>query len=32
MAKDEKGACLKEVRISIKTNYKEEILIFPVYD
>jgi len=32
MAKDEKGACLKEIRISTKTNYKEEILISPVYD
>ena len=32
MAKDEKGACLKEVRISTKTSYKEEILIFPAYD
>ena len=32
MAKDEKGACLKEIRISTKTNYKEEILISPTYD
>ena len=32
MAKDEKGACLKEIRISTKTNYKEEILITPAYD
>ena len=32
MAKDEKGACLKEIRISTKTNYKEEILITPTYD
>ena len=32
MAKDEKGTCLKEIRISTKTNYKEEILISPVYD
>lgn len=30
--KDEKGACLKEIRISIKTNNKEEILFFPNYD
>jgi hypothetical protein len=27
MTKDEKGACLKETRISINTNYKEEILL-----
>ena len=32
MAKDEKGACLKEMRISTKTNYTEEILISPAYD
>ena len=32
MAKDEKGACLKEIRISIRTNYKEEILLSPVYE
>ena len=32
MAKDEKGACLKEIRISTKTNYKEEILISPAYN
>ena len=32
MAKDEKGTCLKEIRISTKTNYTEEILISPVYD
>ena len=30
--KDVKGACLKEIRISTKTNYKEEIIIYPVYD
>jgi hypothetical protein len=30
--KDEKGACLKEIRISIKTNNKEEILFSPNYD
>jgi hypothetical protein len=29
--KDEKGACLKEIRISTKTNNKEEILFNPVY-
>jgi hypothetical protein len=29
--KDEKGACLKEIRISNKTNNKEEILISPNY-
>jgi ferritin-like protein len=29
--KDEKGACLKEIRISTKTNNKEEILFTPVY-
>jgi hypothetical protein len=31
-AKDEKGACLEEIRISIKTNNKEEILFSPNYD
>jgi hypothetical protein len=31
-AKDEKGACLKEIRISNKTNKKEEILFTPKYD
>lgn len=30
--KDEKGACLKQIRISTKTNHKEEILLFPHYD
>lgn len=30
-AKDEKGTCLKEIRISTKTNHKEEILFYPVY-
>ena len=30
-AKDEKGACLKEIRISRITNNKEEILFTPVY-
>ncbi|MFV8347992.1 hypothetical protein [Flavobacterium sp. ZB4P13] len=30
--KDKKGACLKEIRISIKTNNKEEILFSPNYD
>ncbi len=30
--KDEKGACLKETRISTKTNHKEEILFTPIYD
>ncbi len=32
VARDEKGTCLKEIRISTKTNYKEEIHITPVYD
>jgi hypothetical protein len=32
LAKDEKGTCLKEIRTSTKTNYKEEILMSPVYD
>jgi hypothetical protein len=32
VAKDEKGACLKETRISSKTNKKEEIDFFPNYD
>jgi hypothetical protein len=30
--KDEKGTCLKEIRISTKTNRKEEILFTPIYD
>ena len=30
--KDEKGACLKEIRISTKTNNIEEILFSPNYD
>ncbi len=30
--KDEKGTCLKEIRISTRTNRKEEILFFPIYD
>ena len=30
--KDEKGACIKEIRISVKTNNKEEILFSPNYD
>jgi hypothetical protein len=30
-AKDEKGTCLKEIRISKITNNKEEILFTPVY-
>lgn len=29
--KDEKGSCLKEIRISKKTNQKEKILFYPVY-
>ena len=32
VAKDEKGTCLKEIRISTNTNYKEEIFITPAYD
>ena len=32
VSKDERGTCLKEIRISIKTNNKEEILFFPTYD
>jgi hypothetical protein len=31
-SKDEKGTCLKEIRISTKTNHKEEILFTPNYD
>jgi hypothetical protein len=31
-SKDEKGTCLKEIRISTKTNHKEEILFSPIYD
>jgi len=31
-AKDEKGACLKEIRSSAIANTKEEILFFPKYD
>ncbi len=30
--KDEKGVCLKETRISITTNHKEEILFSPNFD
>lgn len=30
--KDEKGTCLKEIRISTKTNHKEEILFSPIYE
>ena len=30
--KDEKGTCLKEIRISTQTNHKEEILFSPNYD
>lgn len=30
--KDEKGACLKQIRISTKTNHKEEIDFIPKYD
>ena len=32
MTRDDKGTCVKEVRTSTKTNYKEEILITPAYD
>jgi hypothetical protein len=32
VSKDEKGTCLKEIRISTKTNNKEEILFSPEYD
>lgn len=31
-AKDEKGSCLKEIRISTITNHKEEILFSPIYN
>jgi hypothetical protein len=30
--KDVKGTCLKETKISAKTNHKEEILFSPIYD
>lgn len=30
--KDEKGACLKEIRTSAQKNYKEELVFTPVYD
>jgi len=30
--KDEKGTCSKEIRISTKTNHKEEILFSPIYE
>jgi hypothetical protein len=30
--KDEKGACLKEIRISTKTNNTEEIFFYPIYN
>ncbi len=32
VSKDKKGACLKEIRISMNTNKKEEILFSPNYD
>lgn len=32
VAKDERGACLKQTRISTKTNEKKEIRISPTYD
>ena len=32
VSKDEKGACLKEIRISNKTNKKDEIRFSPNYD
>ncbi len=32
VSKDKKGTCLKEIRISNKTNKKEEILFTPNYD
>jgi hypothetical protein len=31
-AKDEKGTCTKQTRISTKTNYKEEWCFYPVYN
>ena len=31
LAKDDKGTCLKKIRISTKTNYKQEALIIPTY-
>ena len=30
--KDEKGTCLKEIRFSTITNYKEELILSPIYD
>jgi hypothetical protein len=30
--KDEKGTCLKQTRISLKTNHQEELLFSPNYD
>jgi len=30
--KDEKGTCLKQTRISLKTNHQEELLFSPIYD
>ncbi|NGY38523.1 hypothetical protein FQU23_013515 [Flavobacterium sp. XN-5] len=32
LAKDPKGTCLKETRVSTKTNYEEEILMTPTYN
>lgn len=32
ITKDEKGTCLKESRISTKTDYEEEILMAPIYN
>lgn len=31
VTKDAKGNCLKEIRISTKTDTKEEILLYPIY-
>ena len=31
VTKDEKGNCLKEIRISTKTDTKEETLLYPIY-
>lgn len=32
VTKDEKGACLKEIRVSATTSHKEELHFTPVYD
>ncbi|WPR70485.1 hypothetical protein SLW70_11090 [Flavobacterium sp. NG2] len=32
VSKDERGCCLREIRISNKTNHQEEIVLYPKYE